>query len=182
MRMSKLTLVSITAVLIALSMFLIFVLAQPAQVRTSYTLVPMTVEELAQSADNILIGKVSKIQPSIVENSRGRLRVWTDVVVKVERYLKVDSTDSYVTVRLSGGRTLQVEELVSGGVMLNEGERVLLFIKKEPNTIWGDNYFVHGMIQGKYLLKNELALNQDPSRNTAETKLTAEIMSTLNQP
>jgi len=174
----KIALISIATILVALS---IFAMAQPTQVNTSYTLVPMTVKELAQSTDNILIGKVTRIQPSIVENTGGTSRVWTDVVVEVEKYLKVAPTERYVTLRLAGGRMAQVEEIVSESVTLNEGERVLLFIKKELNTIWGDNYFVHGMIQGKYLLKNGYALNQDSSRNTMEEDLVTEIIMALNK-
>lgn len=34
--------------------------------------------------------------------------------------------------------------------------RVLLFIaNKEPNTIWGDNYYLAGMKLGKYSLVDE---------------------------
>jgi len=148
---------------------------------TSYTVVPKSIGELARESDLIVVAKVIEILPSKLDTSDPKMiRIWTDIRLQVERYIKAPSNSSTVEVRLAGGTANGVTHIVSGGVELEAGQRVLLFLKKEPNTIWGDHFFVHGFVQGRYLLDDGSALNEDPAKGTSEKALIAEIQKALS--
>ncbi|MEM2923778.1 MAG: hypothetical protein QW560_05140 [Candidatus Nitrosocaldus sp.] len=57
-------------------------------------------------------------------------------------------------------------------------ERVLLFIAdKEPNTIWGDNYYLAGMKLGKYSLVDGKAYGPEYPEGIDENTSIAKIQS-----
>lgn len=153
------------------------------EMRTSYSLIPLNVSELAKQSDLIVIANVKEALPSMLDTSNLKSpHVWTDVVLDVEKTLKGPVNGTTVAVRLAGGTAWGITQIVSPEAELSKGERVLLFLKKEPNTIRGDHYGVLGAIQGKYLLTDGLAVNFDQSRNTSEKMLIGEIESTLRMP
>src|SRR3972149_8011484 len=74
------------------------------EIRVSYMLLPMNVNELAKQSDMIVIARVKEIQPSVLDAGGPKgTWVWTDVVLDVERTLKGSVNDTNVSVRLGGG-------------------------------------------------------------------------------
>jgi hypothetical protein len=158
--------------------------AQSSIPNTSYSLVPKNVSELARESDLIVVAKVKEILPSRLDTSDPKTpRVRTDVDLGVERVIKGALNGGMVEVRFAGGTADRTTQVVSGEVRLEAGQRVLIFLKKEPETVWGDHFFVHGFTQGRYLLTEDgRALNEDPARNTSEVALIAEIQRALKIP
>lgn len=59
----------------------------------------------------------------------------------------------YITVRIQGGQVGDATTISHIDASFEEGEHVLVFVAgPEPESIWGDNYYVAGMLTGKYTI------------------------------
>ncbi|MEM4252508.1 MAG: hypothetical protein QXE84_03185, partial [Candidatus Nitrosotenuis sp.] len=58
---------------------------------------------------------------------------------------------------------------------------VLLFLSKEPGTIYGDSYYLTGVTQGVYKIKGDVAEQEIPGRTTTESALVQKIQQALNE-
>lgn len=134
------------------------VIFPPTLVRNeSYSLVaPADLKEMTSYADLILIGKVREILPSKQDPEHGH--VYTDVVIDVERYIKSRPEQSSIIIRTLGGKVGFVEEISFPRVEFRINERVLLFLRLHPESIfYRDKYFVFGADQGKVSLEGGTA-------------------------
>ncbi|MCZ7401707.1 MAG: hypothetical protein O8C61_05750 [Candidatus Methanoperedens sp.] len=134
---------------------------------------------LEAHSENIIMGKVIKILPSKWNTPDGKkpisddkkpeskeefygkqkeYNIYTDVIIKVDKKIKNESTTAVVTVRTLGG---QVDE----GIMIEEdeakfelGENVLLFLTKEDpftDNSAGTHYRVTGWKHGKFSITTD---------------------------
>jgi hypothetical protein len=85
-------------------------------------------DELAASADKIVLGSVALRQSYWGDDSR----IYTDVVLSTEVGIK-GTEDGAVVVRIQGGTVGDTTMSVSDGPELNEGERVLVFLRREAD-------------------------------------------------
>ncbi len=142
---------------------------KPSRQVISGTLVKMEIPILSKKADTILIGTVKSKLSSAKDNSEKRLsKVYTDVIVVPEKYLKNPQGSSEIKVRLAGGRTEDEWVWVEGEASLEPEEHVLLFLSKDTEA--KDVWTVTGLMQGKFSIsggkakqqfdKNELELDQ----------------------
>ena len=125
---------------------------------------------LSEGADIIIIGKVSD------QNSRwneDKTRIYTDVNINVDEYLKGNTNRSSIIVTHLGGEVDEVGELYSHIPSFNNEEDVLLFVKKSKD----DN--TYNVFQGEYgkisLIKDESSGELMTSNKTKLSSLKGEI-------
>ena len=122
---------------------------------------PINIKKLTDGADMILTGKVAK-QNSIW--NKDKTRIFTEVTVEVEEYLKGNNGTKSIVVITPGGEVGEVGELYTHMPKFNKNEDVLLFVKKD---IENENYNVLNGKEGKFTLHND--------------KLTGEKVTSLNK-
>ncbi len=102
---------------------LLLFLASPI-VAEAATVEPMTLDQMAQRAEAIFLGKVVAQR---AEFNAQRNRIYTYVTLTVERFLKGGSGEREMTIRLWGGQVGPYTSIVPGTPQFLEGEEVLLF-------------------------------------------------------
>ena len=120
----------------------------------SADLVHLSIEEMTEAADIILIGTVEEVL-HFEASSYTIPQMHRQITVSVERYLKNPLETNTVTVVDLAIEALLVPEF-------QESERVLLFLSDEP-TFLDDNplgyYQVLGLSQGKFTVDSDGAVN-----------------------
>ncbi len=105
----------------------------------------MTLAELSQSSDRILVGSALSFDTHW-ETVAGRRRIVTDTRVRVDEVLaKQDPADSEILVRTLGGTVGDISALVHGEAMLGLQEPCVLFLSAKSQL-----HRVRGMSQGHY--------------------------------
>ena len=143
---------------------------QPITIQASAALEPMTDEQLAQSADLIVLGRVlgsphshwntpSGTLPlgTTVHNIPSDVFIFTDTPVHVEQFLKGSAQGAVVRVRTHGGRVPDGHMIVEDAAEVRGGQQVLLFLTRKyqvTGDIGADHYWVVGAIQGSYEIAN----------------------------
>jgi len=109
------------------------------------TVVSLTVEKMAQEADAIVRGVVTKRTSNW---NKARNRIYTVTALQVGDVLKgtVKSTDT-LNIRQIGGEVDGIGQMIVGNAKFSVGEEVLVFLEKHPTDAV---YVVMGMAQGKY--------------------------------
>lgn len=125
----------------------------------------LTVEELTDRADSILIGRVT----DIACYHEGEGNIYTQVTLSVEQTIKGEVKET-VNVRVPGGelngQTLWVEDAPS----FQMGERVVVFLEEREGT-----FTVVGGFQGKFTIDD----NNMVSGNTPLTEFIDQIRDIL---
>jgi len=111
--------------------------------------VKLDLPELVEQSDTIIQGQVQQNE-SRWDNQKKL--IFTDVWVRVNDVLK-GTPQTNVTVRHLGGTVGSINMAASGMPVFRNGEDVILFLKRNPET----TYHVVGMAQGKYEITNEFA-------------------------
>ncbi len=125
----------------AVALGLGWLIASPA---LATTLISMSIEELAQSADTIVIGTVKGSQTRM---SGDGARVITDTEIRVRETLK-GAPGTVITAMQFGGEFGTIGQRVAGTARFLSGEEVLVFLEKR-----GDRFRLVGMAQGKFNLE-----------------------------
>lgn len=144
-------------------------------------------EQLSNSSDIIVIGKVKEILPSKWNSIDGKRPdnihkfsihnfIYADVVVSVDNYVKNASPSKEVTVRLDGGTVGNDTYIMSGEANLKLGEKVLLYLHKDTNPdikdIGPEHYRVTGGLQGKFTLTEDGKAIRLDKKTTLNEQLT----------
>ena len=104
------------------------------------------IQSLSKEADVILTGKVTKQNSSW---NKDKTRIYTDVSVEVDEYLKGNSSNKTLVVTTPGGEVGEVGELYTHMPRFSKDEEVLLFVKKDTKDM---NYKVLNGEDGKMTL------------------------------
>lgn len=127
---------------------------------------------LSKGADIIIIGKVSEQKSRW---NKDKTRIYTDVSINVDEYLKGSTGQNSIIVTHLGGEVGEVGELYSHIPSFKAEEDVLLFVKKAK---YDDAYNV---FQGEY---GKLSLIRDKNTGelmTSNKKDISSIKSEINQ-
>ena len=91
----------------------------------------------------------------------------TAIVINVEKDFNEKYTNDTITVVIQGGETDTTKYVSDSSPEFTIDEKVFVFVAgKEPDSIFGDNYYVAGLEQGKFNLDEEgMAINKDPNRS-----------------
>jgi len=103
-------------------------------------------KNLSENSDVILEGKVVKQNSSWNQN---KTRIYTEVTVEVDEYLKGNRGNKTLIVTTPGGEVGEVGELYSHMPSFSKDEEVLLFVKKDKKD---ESYKVLNGEEGKLTL------------------------------
>jgi len=121
-----------------------------------------TLEELASGTKYAIIGTVKQITPIAVETERMEETIFSDVVVKVKEDLNDLYDQKEISVRIQGGTVDNLQTISEPSAEFEVGEKALFFVAdKEPDSMWGDNYYVAGGYLGKYKLDDNGNAHRD---------------------
>jgi|YNPNPStandDraft_1061719.scaffolds.fasta_scaffold48176_4 hypothetical protein len=110
-------------------------------------------KELAQKADEILIGTVKDISYIIDEKQK---TPYTITTITVDKWIKGRSNEKEIKVRQIGGKFKDQQLFITGDARLNQGERVLLFLTK------GEEYrFLLALSQAKFSIVMDERLKEE---------------------
>lgn len=94
--------------------------------------------------------------------AHGKTLVFSDVTLKVNEDLFGQYDQKEITVRIMGGETPNMTHVSSDDASFDKNEHVLVFVAgPEPDSIWGDNYYVAGLELGKYKIEDGKAKQSD---------------------
>lgn len=137
-----------------------------------------TLEYLAENTPYAISGVVIDMIPVDEQTDElGITDVFTNVVIDVTKDISAQYTEDTITVRIFGGETdtriYQYEHSAEFAI----GEKVLILVaEKEPQSIFGDNYYVAGLQHGKYNLDEDgTAKNKNSDRDMSEKSLEDKI-------
>lgn len=135
---------------------------------SSGLMIRLTLDDLIEKSDAIVIGKVVDIFPSrsgTEPPGSSYLKIFTDVIIETERYLYGEPQSKYIAVRVMGGRVGEMVMWVEDEPVFNLGEEVILFLTRipasiPPEGIESENYYrVTGAMQGKLGYKDGNMIN-----------------------
>ncbi len=109
---------------------------------------PLTLNDLVAEADAIVIGEVIDILPAKEvpdPHNLDKTTLYTDVVIKAERYLYGDTESSYLAVRVTGGR-IGKTVVITNAPVFNLGEDIVVLL----NSLSADSTPPEGIGQGQY--------------------------------
>lgn len=106
-------------------------------------------KSLTDGADVILTGKVIKQTSSW---NTDRSRIYTEVTVRADEYLKGDYSENTLSVKTLGGEVGDIGELYSHMPKFTNDEEVLLFVKKDNKDL---SYRVLNGEEGKLTLHED---------------------------
>jgi hypothetical protein len=129
---------------------------------------------LSKNADVILTGKVIR-QNSSWNNDRSR--IYTNVVVQADEYLKGNYSEKTLSLSTPGGEVGDVGELYSHMPRFNNEEEVLVFVKRDKKD---KNYKVLNGEEGKLTLYRDKNGELVTSFNKKISSLKKEIQSYIN--
>jgi len=97
---------------------------------------------LTESSDLIVVGKVLKTK---AEWGVDKKRIYTNVTILVDEFVKGSQGNNYIIVSHPGGEIGEVGELYSDVPSFSKDEELILFIKKDNNS----NLIINGGNSGK---------------------------------
>ncbi|AKB19217.1 MULTISPECIES: hypothetical protein [unclassified Methanosarcina] len=123
---------------------------------------------LANKSDVIVIGEVKEIlsgkwttvdgkRPTIVYDER----IYTDVIIGVEEYLKNPQPSEEITVRVMGGKVGEDRVIVTDEAEFEPGKKVLLFLTTEDpftKNLGGEHFRVTSWAHGKFEIVDDHAI------------------------
>ncbi len=133
-------------------------------------------KSLTDGADVILTGKVINQTSSW---NADRSRIYTEVTLRADEYLKGDYSENTLSVKTLGGEVGEVGELYSHMPKFTNDEEVLLFVKKDNKDL---SYRVLNGEEGKLTLYEDKATGEKvTSFNKKISTLKKEIKSYVEQ-
>jgi hypothetical protein len=133
------------------------------------------IKNLSEGADIILTGKVVEQKSNWNED---RTRIYTNVVVRAEEYLKGNYSEKSIALTTLGGEVGEVGELYSHMPRFSNDEEVLLFVKKDKKDM---NYKVFNGEDGKMTLYRDKNGEMVISGNKKISTLKNEIKNFVNK-
>lgn len=130
-----------------------------------------SLEKLTNGAEYIIIGNVEEIRPVVVETERMKATVFSDVVITVKEDLANKYAEKEISVRIEGGTVDSLKTISEPSAKFTIGDNVLFFVaEKEPDSMWGDNYYVAGGYLGKYNLSDDDTAHRDKIPGSVDTE------------
>ena len=123
-------------------------------IQSSAVLAKVTKAELLKESDAVVIGFVRSLQSfkGKSEIRPGKEDIFTNVSLEIKEYLynPKNLSDSKIMVRVLGGTVGDTTMNVSESPIFTKGERVIVFLKQNPDR----TFSVVGWVQGKYTIDN----------------------------
>lgn len=130
---------------------------------TSIGLSPaMEYEELMEKSQLVVKGKIISSETNVEFLDEDELlladitTIWT---LDIKKVIKGDHTGKKVKFATSGGTYNNMKHTAMHSPNLEIGDKMIVFLTKEPASEWGDNYYIHGVQSGVYKIKDNKADN-----------------------
>ena len=148
-------------------LFLVFLLMLswhfvPKNQASASIVVPMTLKDLTEQADLIVLGISSEIT-SVWDSDRKNIVTYITLVP--ERCFKVTECPDQIRIRQLGGTVDGITMIVKGGARFHKNEKVVLFLERTSTT----HYRVIGLSLGKF----SVVYNQSEGREYVERDLSS---------
>jgi hypothetical protein len=156
--------------------FLILLLTASFSTGTFSQSMQAKMKKLSENSDLIVEGKVVQKKSNWNEN---KTRIYTDVTLQVDEYLKGNQGNKTIVVTTPGGEVDEVGELYTHMPRFENDENVLVFVKENKKS---KNYKVLNGEEGKMTLYNDKITGEKvtPS-NMKMSKLKEEIKDYVNK-
>jgi hypothetical protein len=115
----------------------------------STTVIPVTVEELARTSTDVVVGSTG--EPRSVWN-KAHTMIYTVTPFRIEHALK-GNRSGQVNVTQMGGRLDGIETKVAGVKQFSANERDALFLR--PSQDMPGTYVITGLMQGRFAITQE---------------------------
>lgn len=112
--------------------------------------IPLAPEELAEEADAIVTGTVTRIRSRW---NREQSQITTTIVIAVDEVLKGEVPDGKIKVTHHGGSVGDSHAWIQGNPQFRRGERVLVFLTEQPD----------GSLRVSHLYQGKFSLLTDPA-------------------
>jgi hypothetical protein len=175
--MNKRTILLISLPIIIIAISLSIYINQRVLVNELYP--ELTLEELVEKSDIIVIGKVTNIKEPILVYSNNDKRLpllVTDIVISIDRVLTNNYNGREITIRTLGDNRDSIDSFVEDEIQFKEGEDVLLFINSDArDIILKDRYYISGGEQGVFKIRDNMAYNMKYKDGIAVEELVNKI-------
>ena len=121
-------------------------------------LVALTLDQLTDRADAILIGTVTGKE---CRRDSPEGDIYTMVTVKTEQQMKGQTALETVTIRVQGGEVDGAVQKVEDAPLFQQGEKVIVFLKQGD----GGTMMIVGGLQGKGVVENGTVTSVVPTLN-----------------
>lgn len=128
---------------------IIFLLIASFSTKTLPQSIQSKMQNLTEKSDVILEGKVVKQNSSWNQN---KTRIFTEVTLQVDEYLKGNKVNKSIVVTTPGGEVGEIGELYTHMPRFNNDENVLVFVKEDKKD---KSYKVLNGEDGKMTLYND---------------------------
>lgn len=139
-------------------------------IETHTTFQPYSIEELTELSDVILKGEIISKSAALqlVENTPN---VMTSYEISPSQFLKDEKSEKaeYVTVKALGGTYNNLVHY-TGHPEFDIGDQVLLMLNLEPDTMYGNDYYISGVIDGSYKIKDNKATKSNSEKTVMSEK------------
>lgn len=126
----------------------------PENQASASIVVPMSLKDLTEHADLIVVGISSEITSDWDSKRRN---IFTYITLVPERCFKVTECPNQIWIRQLGGTVDGITQIVHGGPRFHKNEKVVLFLEKTA----GNYYRVIGLSQGKFSVVHHQNENKD---------------------
>jgi len=133
-------------------LILLFGFFSHIEAQKKVNLIQKKIEELSDQSDLVVVGKVSKIHSKW---NKDKNRIYTDVTVDVEEFVKGSESGKTIVITHPGGEVGSVGEWYSYAPKFKPSEEVMLFLHKNKQ---GD-LNVTKSAKGKFNVKKDEKLN-----------------------
>lgn len=141
----------------------------------------VTDEELIQNSDMIVKGTL--VNSETVELFYGAdpktPKIYTKWTISPDTVFKGESDSKYIEALMPGGEKEGFATIVDHVPDMHKGDVVILFLNKDPESVFGDNYVIAGPVAGTYLVRDGIATNEISDKTASEGEIIAKIQTTL---
>lgn len=131
-------------------------------------MVKLTLEELVARADWIVIGKVTEKKS---QWNADRTSIYTLVTLAVEQWLKGQSGNNKMVIKVPGGEVGGITQQVEDAASFHTGEKALVFLSRNDDGTTG----VVGGFQGKTTIEGGNVVSSNQSLNDFISQIKAEV-------
>ena len=174
----------ISLVAIAVLLPVLHVVGITPLVIQSHSLSPdISAEDLTQKAELVvkgkLVGYTTELQYS--DNDLSKPMVFTNWELEPKKFLKGSSNENPIIVKTLGGEYNNIRHIEKSS-FLEEGNNVILFLTVDPDSIYGDSYYITGISSGHYKIFDDGKVkNSDAKKDTTEKQLEKRIEKSLSK-
>jgi hypothetical protein len=124
----------------------------------------LSTEKLTRDAELIVTGDVENTESQWTPDKKS---IMTTAVISINEIIKGKPVEKKIQVIYPGGEVGDTGMKVSDEVILNKGERVLLYLAPENKFSGGSAYRISGRAQGKYTIGKDLIARKQGFSATA---------------